>query len=59
VQSRLRVFDMLSKDRIPMLAYHFPWPGYGHLAKTGADTFRFYASPMTIVPIPPPAAKKA
>lgn len=58
VQSRLKVFDMLSKDRIPMIAYHFPWPGVGHLARTSPDTFRYYATPMTIVPIPPPAAKK-
>jgi glyoxylase-like metal-dependent hydrolase (beta-lactamase superfamily II) len=52
VTSRLKVFDMLAKDRIPMLAYHFPWPGYGYLARQGADSYRFYAQPMTIVPIP-------
>jgi glyoxylase-like metal-dependent hydrolase (beta-lactamase superfamily II) len=56
VASRLRVFDMLSKDRIPLLAFHFPWPGYGHLAKSGADSYRYFPTPMTIVPIPP--AKK-
>jgi glyoxylase-like metal-dependent hydrolase (beta-lactamase superfamily II) len=58
VQSRLKVFDMLSKDRLPMMSYHFPWPGYGYLAKAG-DGFKYYPAPMTIVPIPPPAAKKA
>jgi glyoxylase-like metal-dependent hydrolase (beta-lactamase superfamily II) len=52
VASRLKVFDMLAKDRIPMLAYHFPWPGYGYLGKQGADSYRFFAQPMTIVPIP-------
>ena len=56
VQSRLRVFDMLAKDKIPFVAYHFPWPGIGHLGKT-ATGFHYYAEPMTIVPIPP--AKKA
>ena len=55
VQSRLKVFDMLAKDKLQFVAYHFPWPGVGHLAKQG-DGFRFYAEPMTIVPIP---AKKA
>lgn len=55
VQSRLRVFDMLSKDKIPMLGFHFPWPGYGNLAKQG-DGYRFFATPMTIVPIPPKKA---
>jgi glyoxylase-like metal-dependent hydrolase (beta-lactamase superfamily II) len=56
VATRLRVFDMLSKDRIPLLAFHFPWPGHGHLAKTGTDTYRYFATPMTIVPIPPKKA---
>jgi glyoxylase-like metal-dependent hydrolase (beta-lactamase superfamily II) len=51
VQSRLKVFDMLSKDRIPLLAFHFPWPGYGHLAKQG-DGYRYYPTPMTLGPIP-------
>jgi len=53
VQTRLKVFDMLSKDRLPFVAYHFPWPGVGHLAKQGPDGFRYYAEPMTIVPMPP------
>ena len=56
VASRLKVFDMLAKDRIPMLAFHFPWPGYGYLGRQGADSYRYFAQPMTIVPIP---AKKA
>ncbi len=56
VQSRLKVFDMLSKDKIPFVAYHFPWPGVGHIAKQG-EGFRYFAEPMTIVPVPPP--KKA
>ena len=56
VTTRLRVFDMLSKDRIPLLAFHFPWPGYGYLGRNGADSYRYFAAPMTIIPIP---AKKA
>lgn len=56
VQTRLRVFDMLTSQKMAFLAYHFPWPGVGHLAKTGADTYRFYAEPMEHVKIP---AKKA
>jgi glyoxylase-like metal-dependent hydrolase (beta-lactamase superfamily II) len=57
VETRLRVFDMLSRDRIPLLAFHFPWPGYGYIGRTGAETFRYYPTPMTIVPQPP--AKKS
>jgi glyoxylase-like metal-dependent hydrolase (beta-lactamase superfamily II) len=48
VDTRLRVFDVLSKDRIPMLAFHFPWPGHGHLARTGPETFRFFPAPMSL-----------
>jgi len=45
VNSRLRVFDMLASDRIPFVAYHFSWPGIGHLGKLG-DTYRFFTQPM-------------
>jgi glyoxylase-like metal-dependent hydrolase (beta-lactamase superfamily II) len=45
VESRLKLFDMLAAERIPLLAYHFPWPGVGHLAKRG-DAYRYFASPM-------------
>lgn len=48
VETRLRVFDMLSKDRIPMLAFHFPWPGHGYLGRTGPETFRFFPAPMSL-----------
>ncbi len=55
VQSRLKVFDMIASQKIPMIAYHFPWPGYGHLAKSG-DGYRYFATPMEIVKIPPAKA---
>jgi glyoxylase-like metal-dependent hydrolase (beta-lactamase superfamily II) len=51
VQTRMKVLDMLTAQKIPLLSYHFPWPGYGNLAKSG-DGFRYYATPMEIVPIP-------
>ena len=53
VTSRLKVFDMLAKDRIPFMAYHFPWPGYGYLGRQGADSYRFFPVAMTHVEIPP------
>ena len=55
VQSRLKVFDMVASQKLPMLAYHFPWPGYGHLSKQG-DGFRYYPEPMEFVKIPPKKA---
>jgi glyoxylase-like metal-dependent hydrolase (beta-lactamase superfamily II) len=45
VASRSKLFDMLAAEKIPVLAYHFPWPGVGHLAKQG-DAYRYFASPM-------------
>jgi hypothetical protein len=34
-------------NRIPILAYHFAWPGMGHVAKQG-DGFRYFPAPMNI-----------
>ena len=55
VQSRLKVLDMVASQKLPMLAYHFPWPGYGHLAKQG-DGYRYHPEPMEFVRIPPKKA---
>jgi len=44
-QSRVKMLTMLATNRIPLLAYHFPWPGIGHVARMG-DGFRFVPSPM-------------
>jgi glyoxylase-like metal-dependent hydrolase (beta-lactamase superfamily II) len=46
--SRVRILDMLAAQRIPLLAYHFPWPGIGHVSKRG-DGFRFHPAPMQMV----------
>lgn len=48
VASRLRLFDMLSAQRIPLITYHFPWPGVGHIGKHG-DAYRYFPSPMRTV----------
>ena len=55
VQSRLKVLDMIATTRMPMLAYHFPWPGLGQLQKQG-DGFRYIAKPISLAK---PTAKKA
>ena len=46
--TRVRILDMLAADRIPMIAYHFPWPGIGYAAKSGAG-FRYHQAPMQMV----------
>jgi glyoxylase-like metal-dependent hydrolase (beta-lactamase superfamily II) len=47
-RTRVRTLDMLATDRIPLVAYHFPWPGIGHVAKHG-DGFRYFPTPMKMV----------
>ncbi len=47
-QTRVRMLTMLAANRTPLLAYHFAWPGIGHVAKQG-DGFRYYPEPMQMV----------
>jgi hypothetical protein len=47
-ESRVKLLDMLAAQKIPMLGYHMPWPGIGHVAKQG-DGFRWAPSPMQLV----------
>jgi glyoxylase-like metal-dependent hydrolase (beta-lactamase superfamily II) len=44
-ESRVRMLTMLSTDRVPLLAYHFAWPGIGHVAQQG-DGFRYFPLPV-------------
>jgi len=44
-QSRVKMLSMLADKKIPLLAYHYAWPGIGHVAKQG-DGFRFYPEGM-------------
>ena len=45
--SRVKMLDMLAANKIPVMSYHFAWPGYGHVAKAG-DGFRYFAEPMVM-----------
>ena len=44
-KTRVRVLDMLATTRMPMIAYHFPWPGIGHASKHG-EGFHYHPMPM-------------
>jgi glyoxylase-like metal-dependent hydrolase (beta-lactamase superfamily II) len=46
--SRVKMLDMLAANKIAVLPYHYPWPGLGHVAKTG-EGFHYYPEPMTMV----------
>ena len=50
-QTRYRVLDMLANERMPMIAYHFPWPGIGNIAKRG-EGFQYYPAPMVMQELP-------
>jgi glyoxylase-like metal-dependent hydrolase (beta-lactamase superfamily II) len=47
-QSRVKMLTMLAANKIPVMSYHFAWPGYGHVAKAG-DGFRYYPEPMNML----------
>jgi glyoxylase-like metal-dependent hydrolase (beta-lactamase superfamily II) len=44
-QTRLRMLDMLAAQKTAILAFHFPWPGVGHVAKQG-DAYRYVPEPI-------------
>jgi glyoxylase-like metal-dependent hydrolase (beta-lactamase superfamily II) len=48
IETRVKVMDMLARDRMRALVYHMPWPGLGHFAKQG-DGFHYVAEPMQMV----------
>jgi glyoxylase-like metal-dependent hydrolase (beta-lactamase superfamily II) len=50
-QTRLKHLTILAEGRIPMLGYHFPWPGIGHVVRFG-DGFRFVPSAMQMISVP-------
>lgn len=46
-ETRVKMLDMLAANKIPVMSYHFAWPGYGHVVKAG-DGFRYIAEPMNM-----------
>jgi glyoxylase-like metal-dependent hydrolase (beta-lactamase superfamily II) len=47
-ESRVKMLDMLAANKIPVMSYHYPWPGYGHVVKTG-EGFHYIAEPMQMI----------
>ena len=45
--SRVRMLDMLAANKIAVMSYHYPWPGLGHVVKTG-EGFHYIPEPMTM-----------
>lgn len=42
VATRLRMLDRLSDEKLAVIGYHHPWPGLGHVERSGA-LYRFVA----------------
>ncbi len=55
--SRIRMLDMFAAQRIPIMAYHFAWPGMGYVSKAG-EGYKYHPKPMELVQIPPKPAPK-
>jgi glyoxylase-like metal-dependent hydrolase (beta-lactamase superfamily II) len=47
-QSRVKMLTMLAANKIAVMSYHFPWPGYGHVVKNG-EGFHYIAEPMVMM----------
>jgi len=46
--SRVKMLEMLAANKIAVMAYHYPWPGVGHVVKNG-EGFHYVPQPMTMV----------
>jgi glyoxylase-like metal-dependent hydrolase (beta-lactamase superfamily II) len=51
-QTRVRYLEMFAANKIPIAAYHFAWPGFGHISKDG-EGFRYHPAPIQHVVVPP------
>jgi len=45
--TRVKLLDMIATNKIPVMSYHFAWPGFGHIAKTG-EGFHYYPEGMNM-----------
>ena len=46
-ETRVKLLDMIAANKIPVMAYHYAWPGLGHIAKT-AEGFHYYPEAMNL-----------
>jgi hypothetical protein len=41
--------DTIAANKVPVMAYHYAWPGVGRIAKTG-EGFHYYPEATNLVP---------
>ena len=44
-QTRLKLFDMAATEETPLIGYHFPFPGLGHIRREG-EAYAYVPTPM-------------
>jgi glyoxylase-like metal-dependent hydrolase (beta-lactamase superfamily II) len=47
-ESRVKLLGMLAANKTAVMSYHYAWPGFGHIAKTG-EGFHYYPQPMNML----------
>ena len=53
---RHRLYEMVESNRYDLFAYHFPFPGLGHLRRDAEETYSWLPSPLELA-LPPGAAR--
>ncbi len=43
--TRVKLLDMIATNKLPVMSYHYAWPGFGNIAKTG-EGFHYYPAAM-------------
>ena len=46
-ESRVKLLDTIAANKIPVMSYHYAWPGYGHIART-SEGFHYYPEAMSL-----------
>jgi hypothetical protein len=46
-ETRVKLLDMIAANKIPVMSYHYAWPGYGHIAET-SEGFHYYPEAMVL-----------
>jgi len=46
VQTRINTFENLSQKKALVFGYHLPYPGFGHIVKTGTNSYQWLPKPF-------------
>ena len=46
-ETRVKLLDTIAANKLPVMAYHYAWPGFGHIAKT-SEGYHYYPEAMSL-----------